>query len=116
MERGQDLGHQADAQRRGGAEAHAALVQAGKFLHLVADGVRVGEHALGQRKEGFAGVRQCDVAPGAVEKRGAEVRFERGNLPAERGLGQVEMRGGTREMADSGDFHETLELFQVHGQ
>ena len=74
----------------------------------------MGEHAFGQRKQGLARVGECDVAPGAVEKLRSEVRFKGCDLPAQRRLGKVQKRGGTREMAGAGDLHETLKLFQVH--
>jgi hypothetical protein len=46
-----------------------------------------------------------------VEQLGAEVLLERGDLTAQRGLGEVQRLGRTGEVAELGHRHESSQLF-----
>lgn len=67
-----------------------------------------GEQRLARSREG-------DVAACAVEQLGAELAFERRDLPAQRRLCQVQVLGGAGEVSETRDLDEPAELLEVHG-
>ncbi len=114
VERAEHLGDEADAQGGRGAEAHPAALEAGELGELAAHRLRVGEHAPGERQQRLARDRQRAAAAGAVEQLGAEILLERGDLAAQRGLGEVQLLGGAGEVAEPGDLDEAAQLLEVH--
>ena len=114
VERAEHLGDEADAQGGGGAEAHPAALEAGELGEFAPDGFGVGEHAARERQQRLARDRQGAAAAGAVEQLGAEVLLERGDLAAQRGLGEVQLLGGTGEVAEPGHLDEAAQLLEVH--
>ena len=46
--------------------------------------------------------------------RAAEVLLERGDLAAQRGLGEVQLLGGPGEVAEAGHLDEAAQLLEVH--
>ena len=114
VERAEHLGDEADAQRGGRAEPHPAALEAGEFGEFAPDRFSVGEHAAGERQQRFARGRQRAAAAGPVEQLGAEILLERGDLAAQRGLGEVQLLGGAGEVAEPSHLHEAAQLLQVH--
>ena len=60
--------------------------------------------------------QQAHAARGTLEERGAELVFEREDVAAERGLGEVESARGSPHMALLGHRYEGLDLRQAHGR
>jgi hypothetical protein len=108
------LGDQADAQRGRRAEPDSPALQPGKLVQLAAHGLRVGEHAPGQRQQRLP--RAGQSAPGSrpVEELRAEILLERRDLAAEGGLRQVQPGRGPGEVAEPGYFDERLQLLKIH--
>ena len=114
VERAEHLGDEADAQGGGGAEPHPAALEAGEFGEFAPHRFGVGEHAARERQQRLARDRQRAAAAGAVEQLGAEILLERGDLAAQRGLGEVQLLGGTGEVAEAGHLDEAAQLLEVH--
>ena len=114
VERAEHLGDEADAQGGGGAEPHPAALEAGEFGEFAPHRFGVGEHAARERQQRFARDRQRAAAAGPVEQLGAEILLERGDLAAQRGLGEVQLLGGTGEVAEPGHLDEAAQLLEVH--
>ena len=108
------LGHEAHAQGRGRTQPNPALLQARELIHVTADRLGVGEHALRRRQQRRPGIGERDVTMRAVEELGSELLLQRRDLSRQGGLGQVERRGGFREMAGGGHLGEASQLFEVH--
>jgi hypothetical protein len=66
------------------------------------------------RKEGLAGVGQCDRAAVASEQRESQVSLEQPDLFGERRLGDVQQLGGVREVQLLGDGDEVPQVAQMH--
>jgi hypothetical protein len=61
------------------------------------------------------GLRKADPMPMAREQPAADFLFERGDLPADRGLGRIERLSGAAEAAQLGDTDEGVQQSEVHG-
>jgi hypothetical protein len=77
--------------------------------------LQVLEHAVAQPQQRFAGRRDANLPPDAMEHRFAEFVFEQQDLAADGGLRDVELVACRRERARVSDGADDFELPQVHG-
>ena len=70
--------------------------------------------AAGVTQEGLAGRGQLHAAAGALEQPHPELGLQRGDLLAERRLGDVQPGGGAPEVQLLGDGDEIAKLAQFH--
>jgi hypothetical protein len=101
--------------RRHDADVHRPR-RADEFApHLGHDGVAVGEDRLGTGQQQTAELGRHHAASGAVEQAAADLRLQRGELPAEDGGRRAQHRGAAREAAVLGDAGEAAQSGeQVH--
>src|ERR1700721_2091331 len=78
-----------------------------------ADGVRGGEQRAGVGQQLPAGVGQLHAVAVPCQQRGAEIVFQRADLPAERWLRDVQVIGGAAGVQRGGDGDEVAPLAQV---
>jgi len=107
------LRHEADEGGRC-AEADAPSPQSRQLAHLLADRIRLRQHPLRAGEQGLARGGEGDVPAGPVEELRAELSLQRGDLPAQRGLGEVQALGRPREVPQPGHLDEAAELLQIH--
>ena len=68
------------------------------------------QHGLGMLAQDESGFGRCYTAGMSVEQRHAEFVLELANLQAERGLGNVQIRGSLRETLELEDAQEVVKL------
>ena len=80
----------------------------------VGEAEHVADHALGLVQEGAALLGHLDAARGAAKQREADLLFEQLHLLADRGLRNVQPRGGLGEAALLGDGQRVANLAEFH--
>ncbi len=99
----------ADELARG--EAHRAAFAAGPAGRRARQRTRCRRHCLGVAHQPFAQLGENKAARRTAEELGAEFVFERGDVPAQRGLRETQRACGPREAAASRHFQEgTVEV------
>jgi len=88
---------------RDAGQPQPATAQPGDLPELLLGLVQAGEHRLGMHHEGAAGVGEAYRSHATVDEGGARLALERGDLLADRGLGERERVGRGRERATGGD-------------
>jgi hypothetical protein len=96
---------------------HQPLAAARGHGHPAADRVRGGQQRAGVGQQLPAGVGQRHAVAVPGQQRGAEILFQRADLPTERRLRDVQLIGGAAEVQLTGDGDEVPQLAQVqiHG-
>ncbi|MNV78293.1 hypothetical protein D3C71_1717750 [compost metagenome] len=105
-EAGHDLGHEVVAERVHGGKAHRAVGHAFALAHGVDDTVDALVGGLDAVQQAAARLGELHAAARPREQGLADVRFQRGQLPAEAGLRLVQVLGGARQGFQFRDPHE----------
>ena len=102
--------------RDGGQHSHrhASAQLSVAFTQFALRHLDLGEDALRARQEAFAGVGELGAARQAVEEAFAQLLLELLDLLAERGLGNVALLGGAREVARPGHGDDVTQLLEFH--
>ena len=113
---GEQLYRRGDRDARPEAD-HEPLAAARGHGHPAADRVRGGQQRAGVGQQLPAGVGQRHAVAVPCQQRGAEIVFQRADLPAEHRLRDVQLIGGAAEVQPVGDGDEVAQLAQVqiHG-
>ncbi|MNL56335.1 hypothetical protein D3C87_1798230 [compost metagenome] len=103
---GHHLGHEVVAERMHGSQPHRALRHALALAHGFEHAVYALVGRLDALKQAHSRLRQLHAASGADEQRLAHVRFQRGQLAAQAGLGLVQVLGRARQRFEFRDPHK----------
>ena len=107
-------GQHAGADGRDGSDGQPTAAEAHEILHCLPCGGGTIEQSLSVEAQRFACGGEHGLAAPTVEKRCAEFAFKIADLLAERGLCEVQVRGGAREVSLAGGFEEIFELVEFH--
>jgi hypothetical protein len=99
----------------GGGEAQGRGLLAAGLARFAAQLDDPADQLVGAGAELLAGGRQGYAVGGAVEQRRADPVLQRADATAERGLGDVPVLRGAREVSRLGQGHEIFEPDQFHG-
>ena len=114
MKYGERLGDEADRQGRRRTQANPTSLEAREFGQLASSRLRVRQHPARERQERLSGNSQSASRACAMEQGSAQVLLERGDLPAEGGLREVQAIGRPGEVSELGDRDERMQLLEVH--
>jgi hypothetical protein len=96
------------------ADPDASPERAAKLIDLLACAVHLCQDAAGTGRDREAGLRRRDAPAGALEQRDAELLLEPAHLMRERGLGDVQLLGRTREVTVASHRLDAAQLPHVH--
>jgi hypothetical protein len=89
-------------------------VQAAQLVDLRPQRVDFAQDGASSGRHQLAGVGRLDRPGRAAEQLDAKLTLQLAHLMRQRGLGQVELVGGAREMAMPRHGFEVLELAEIH--
>ena len=112
---GEQLGHQHRAQGRGDAEDDLAAGMRVLRADFVAGALDVAQDARRAVEQLLPRLGQPHAAIGAGEQHDVELFLEPLDVPRQRRLGDMQMRGGAGDAAEFGDADEIMQAAQLHG-
>jgi hypothetical protein len=107
-------GHVQIAGAQQGSDPDAAAERATELVDVLAGLVELGDDASGAGGDREPGLGRRDAAARALEQRDAQLAFEPAHLVRQRGLGEVQLLGGAREVPVAGDRLDAPQLSHVH--
>ena len=114
MKLSEDLRQREIRKRTAGADGDTAPLTIRVRAYLAGGGSGVFEDPLGPDGQGEAGLGRGNPPVGAVEEADAQLALEGCNLLGERGLGDAQVLGSSREAPPGGYGDDITELPKVH--
>lgn len=114
MELRHRLGQVQKSEDRRGADADVSSHHSGKFVQIRTSSVELFENPSNPGQEQLAGMGDCDPSSGALEQACSQLGFEPADLSGDRGLGDVQLIGGSGEPAAARYRLEVHKLPKLH--